>query len=299
MSRTLAETDLAPSAVHAIIEIGGTRRLSAKDLSERLRLEKSTVSRLVKSLSLKGEIGEVRCEDDARIKRLHLTSRGELTLAAITRFAEGRVASAVAPLGGRSRQEILTGLETYSMALKASRESCEAITCDDRVAIRTGYVPGLIGRIVAMHADFYSRRVGFGAVFESQVASGVAGFVPRLESSLNEVWFARNADDEIVGCIAIDGQDLGGDRAHLRWFMVDDGLRGTGVGKALLGKAIAFCDDRGFSESQLWTFRGLDAARKLYERHGFSLAEEYVGDQWGSEVMEQKFIRPRHYSTTE
>jgi hypothetical protein len=35
----------------------------------------------------------------------------------------------------------------------------------------------------------------------------------------------------------------------------------------------------------------LDAARKLYQSHGFELAEEYYGDQWGKRILEQKFVR--------
>jgi len=37
--------------------------------------------------------------------------------------------------------------------------------------------------------------------------------------------------------------------------------------------------------------KGLDAARSLYERNGFTLADEYVGTQWGTPVTEQKFVR--------
>ena len=54
MNQTVAGTDLSVSAVHAIIEINQTDRLSSKDLSEKLLLEKSTVSRLVKSLIKRG-----------------------------------------------------------------------------------------------------------------------------------------------------------------------------------------------------------------------------------------------------
>ena len=74
-------------------------------------------------------------------------------------------------------------------------------------------------------------------------------------------------------------------------FIVDDELRGAGLGKSLIRAALAFCDAQGFRETQLWTFKGLDAARRLYESHGFALVEERPGDQWGSEVLEQKFIR--------
>ncbi len=41
----------------------------------------------------------------------------------------------------------------------------------------------------------------------------------------------------------------------------------------------------------LWTFKGLDAARQLYERNGFRLGEEYTGAQWGVNLMEQRFER--------
>ncbi len=41
----------------------------------------------------------------------------------------------------------------------------------------------------------------------------------------------------------------------------------------------------------LWTFRGLDAARRLYEANGFALVEEQPGRQWGEEVIEQRFVR--------
>jgi hypothetical protein len=54
---------------------------------------------------------------------------------------------------------------------------------------------------------------------------------------------------------------------------------------------MAFCDDQGFASVQLWTFRGLDAARRLYESYGFQLKEEWPGAQWGKEMVEQRFER--------
>ena len=80
MSQGVAGTDLSLSAVHAIIEIGRAEMLSSKALGARLLLEKSTVSRLVKSLVARGEIDEVRSQDDLRMKHLHLTRKGKRTL---------------------------------------------------------------------------------------------------------------------------------------------------------------------------------------------------------------------------
>jgi GNAT superfamily N-acetyltransferase len=139
------------------------------------------------------------------------------------------------------------------------------------VAIERGYRPGAIGRVVEMHGRIHARVSGFGLVFESKVAAGLAEFATRLENPRSGLWLAM-AGDAVVGAIAIDGEDLGADAAHLRWFVVEDGFRGAGIGRRLLAGAVGFCDARGFAETRLWTFRGLDAARKLYEAHGFVLA---------------------------
>src|SRR3546814_18283752 len=94
--------------------------------------------------------------------------------------------------------------------------------------------PGILGTCVRMHADFYARHAGFGAFFEAQVAAGMADFVQRLDRPSNGIWSAC-AGDRMLGCVVLDGEDLGGDAGHLRWFIVDDGARGAGIGK--IGRA--------------------------------------------------------------
>jgi transcriptional regulator with PAS, ATPase and Fis domain len=51
-------------------------------------------------------------------------------------------------------------------------------------------------------------------------------------------------------------------------------MQGRGLGADLLGRAVSFCDERGYERIWLTTFAGLDAARALYERHGFVLTGE-------------------------
>ena len=160
------------------------------------------------------------------------------------------------------------------------------------IQILSAYRPGLIARVTEMHALYYTRTSGFGERFESVVAAGLAAFCDRLDHADNRIWTAVQ-DERIVGAIAIDGQDLGDRKAHLRWFILDDSARGFGIGKKLLEAALEFSDRQGFAEIHLWTFRGLAAARHLYETHGFECIEEYAGTQWGSEVMEQHFVRRR------
>lgn len=293
LNRTLAGTDLSASSVHAIVEIGRAGNLTAKALAETLMLEKSTVSRLVRALGDRGLVVEVRSQEDGRAKLVRLTGTGRTLLRRIERYAVSQVRSAMTPLDERQRVAIRDGLATYARSLETARLG-RATTDASGPAfeIEQGYVPGLIGAVVGMHAAYYAREVGFGAAFESKVAGGLADFVPRLGRGRSAIWRAV-CDDRVMGAIAIDGDDLGGNCAHLRWFIVDDGLRGTGVGRALITAALAFVDAQGFAATRLWTFEGLDAARSLYERHDFVLERTYLGDQWGVRVNEQVFVRHR------
>jgi GNAT superfamily N-acetyltransferase len=69
-----------------------------------------------------------------------------------------------------------------------------------------------------------------------------------------------------------------------------EGARGRGIGRALLDEAVAFCRRTGRPDAYLWTFAGLDAARRLYDDAGFLLVEERAGETWGKRVTEQRFL---------
>jgi len=155
--------------------------------------------------------------------------------------------------------------------------------------IRRGYSPGLLGRIVQLHASYYSKKVSFGLEFETLVACDMAAFLTRINRPMNATWFVEN-NGVIAGGISIDGEDLGAGIGHIRWFIVDDTIRGAGFGSGLMKVAMDFVQEQDFKEVHLWTFDGLKAARVLYEKHGFVLVEENPGQNWGKEVLEQKFV---------
>ena len=158
----------------------------------------------------------------------------------------------------------------------------------DPVVIASGYVPGAIGRVAEMHGVYYAREWGFGRFFEAQVATGIAAFLDRLDPARDGFWTA-SVGGRIEGSIGIDGLRAADEGAHLRWFIVGDGLRGRGIGERLVTGALDFCRAAGHPKVFLWTFAGLDPARRLYERHGFRLTEERRGSMWGTEVTEQRF----------
>jgi len=74
--RTPCGQPLSPSAAHALTELSAAHSLTQSELGHRLRLEKSTVSRLVGQLEERGWIERCRAEHDARVMLLTLTDEG-------------------------------------------------------------------------------------------------------------------------------------------------------------------------------------------------------------------------------
>jgi len=151
-----------------------------------------------------------------------------------------------------------------------------------------GYIPGAIGKITELHAIYYHKHWDFGLFFESKIATELSEFLHRYHEATDGLWLARR-DGEIVGSVVIDGVGAESKGGHLRWFVVDLEYQGQGVGRRLIDEAMQFCRHAGFNRVYLWTFAGLDAARHLYEQHGFTLSKEQEGRQWGLTVREQLF----------
>ena len=155
-----------------------------------------------------------------------------------------------------------------------------------------GYRPGAIGRIAEMHAEYYHRHWGFGLFFEAKVAIELAEFLSRFEKERDGFWTLLHGE-RVEGAIAIDGREASTEGAHLRWFILSPEFRDRGWGRRLLAEAVSFCDRKGYRRTFLWTFAGLDTARRLYEASGFRLVSQEEGRQWGRRVVEQRFERDR------
>jgi len=151
------------------------------------------------------------------------------------------------------------------------------------------YIPGAIGRIAEMHATYYHKNWGFGLFFEAKVASELAAFLNRFDQN-QDIFLTVCRRDRVEGGITIDGVKAETHGAHLRWFITSSEIRGHDYGNRLMYEAVNFCQTQKYPQIYLWTFKGLHAARHLYEKFGFKLAEQNEGAQWGAKVTEQKFI---------
>ena len=161
----------------------------------------------------------------------------------------------------------------------------------EKTHVHRGWRPGLLGDVVALQARYYAEAWGFGPFFEAKLAREMAAFAGRYDPSRDLILSTATAE-QTTGSITIDGSDPAAPDGylHLRWFILGDGLRGRGLGRALMTEALAFARELERPGVYLWTFAGLDAARRLYDDAGFRLAEEQVGETWGTRVTEQRFV---------
>jgi GNAT superfamily N-acetyltransferase len=151
-----------------------------------------------------------------------------------------------------------------------------------------GYYPGVVGKITEIHAVYYKEHWGFDVSFETQVGRELSEFIGNFDNDRDGFW-AATKDGIFSGAVAIDGQMADTEGARLRWFIVAPEFQNAGLGKKLISQAVEFCRKKKYPKVFLWTFEGLDAARRLYERENFRLSETQDVDQWGRHIKEQKF----------
>ena len=145
-------------------------------------------------------------------------------------------------------------------------------------------VPGDAGYVAYMHGKYYYENHNFYPSAEYYFIKHLADFVH--DSSGGRLWIAE-IDGHIVGSVAIVRVDI--NTAQLRWFLVEGRYQGNGIGNRLIQTAIGFCSENKYNNVYLWTFKGLDRARTLYDKTGFVLTEEKANNEWSNvEIVEQK-----------
>jgi GNAT superfamily N-acetyltransferase/DNA-binding MarR family transcriptional regulator len=289
---TVAGTSLSASAVHALIEIGEHGARSVPELCGTLRIDTTAARGAVQELRTAGHLAPQ--ETSNATDALVLTPHGVETLAAINAHASSQVHKALQMLAPEDSAVVLKGLQAYASALLQSAPPAgdSAATRADEIRIVAGYRPGMLGKTLELHARYYARVSGFGKLFETYLAVEGGSLVERLDNPINEAWAAvRGDDDEIVGTLFVDGEDDKG--PQMRFFIVDDAIRGRGIGRQLLNAAMDFVRANSFATCGLWTMASLKAACRLYEASGFVVAEDIDMTKWGQTAKFRRYLWTR------
>jgi GNAT superfamily N-acetyltransferase len=152
--------------------------------------------------------------------------------------------------------------------------------------IRHTVKPGDLGRIVQLHGLLYAAEYGLDHTFEPYVAGPLADFVLRGDPR-ERIWIVE-WQKAVAGSVAIVA--AAPTRAQLRWLLLAPPIRGRGLGRRLVGEALAFARRCGYPEVFLWTLGHLAVAIHLYQASGFRLAETKPHRLWGQDLVEEKHV---------
>jgi GNAT superfamily N-acetyltransferase len=149
--------------------------------------------------------------------------------------------------------------------------------------VREELRPGDLGEIVAHHGRLYAEEYGVDATFEGFVAAAVARAATRGFPSDREAIRIVELDGRHAGSIGLT--DEGGDDAAIRWFLLSPEVRGTGLGRRLLGELLDLARELGYRRVFLETFSELHAAAHLYLEAGFAVTSADTAPRWGRESI--------------
>jgi len=153
------------------------------------------------------------------------------------------------------------------------------------VIIRTALKPGDIGRIIQLHGQIYGEEYGYGIGFEGYVAESMAEFCQIFDPAKGGIWICE-AEGRMIGFLSLVNR---GDTAQLRYFVLEKEYRGMGLGKRLMELFMDRMRTLKYKHAYLLTSDDLPAAAALYRKHGFRLTEEESNDQFGKNIMLQRY----------
>lgn len=128
-ARTPCGLDLSVREAYALDAIAGAEAagtpFSQSDLQAALAIDKSNVTRLVQQLVADGRVEQRAAEADARVRLLHLTTKGRRVARSVEEASLRRFASVIARIPARERNDVLHALEVFRVALEAAPQEDE------------------------------------------------------------------------------------------------------------------------------------------------------------------------------
>lgn len=145
--------------------------------------------------------------------------------------------------------------------------------------------PGDLGRVIQRQAVLYAQEYGWNRDYEALVAQVLVDFHRNFDPAREAAWIAA-LDGRMVGSIfLVQGETPG--TGKLRLLYVEPQARGQGVGGILVDACVARARQVGYERLELWTNSVLVAARRLYERAGFTLVNEAPHHSFGKDLVGQ------------
>ncbi|MGC1522981.1 MAG: helix-turn-helix domain-containing GNAT family N-acetyltransferase [Steroidobacteraceae bacterium] len=267
-----------------LFELGTRKTMTAGELIDMLGLDPGYLSRILQGFVNSRLLARKRSAEDRRRVELSLTAKGRRAFAEIDARSRNTVAEMISPLPPAERRRLLGAMHSLEETLSGSGTSRDAA-----VSVRP-YRIGDVGWAIEQHGRLYAEEFGWNGEFEALVATLFARFATNHDSKSEQFWVAE-VDGEPVGCVFVVRNDKDSRAAQLRCLLVDPKGRGLGLGRRLVEECIHFAKSAGYQRMLLWTNDVLVAARRIYERAGFSLVEESPHHSFGHDLVGQIWER--------
>jgi DNA-binding MarR family transcriptional regulator/GNAT superfamily N-acetyltransferase len=275
----LLHSSYSLTEARVLFELANREKLSASELVRELGLDPGYMSRTLGGLERQGLVEKVRSETDGRRRILSLTAEGEEAFKVLDRRSREEVTEMLGGLSEEEQRRLLEAMRTIEGIFEKGLKFSEPF-------VLRPHEPGDMGWVVHRHGVLYAGEYGWDESFEALVARIVADFIDGFDPKKERCWIAEMGGER-VGCVfVVKASDT---VAKLRLLLVEPEARGVGLGSRLVEECIRFARNRGYEKLTLWTNSVLDAARHIYEDHGFVLVEEEEHHSFGHDLVGQNW----------
>jgi DNA-binding MarR family transcriptional regulator/GNAT superfamily N-acetyltransferase len=270
----LLDSSFSLAQARVLYELAHRDEPTASEIARDLALDPGYLSRMLRGFRRRGLLRRETSADDARQRRLSLTTSGRV---------------AFAPLDARSRQDIGALLDQLPeteqgrlvVAMKTIQELLSPEAEAPRAYVLRSHRPGDIGWIIWRHGVLYAGEYGWDETFEAMVATVMARFIAHFDARRECCWIAEQEGGPI-GTVAI--VDEGNGVARLRVLLVEPAARGHGIGRRLVEECLRFARRAGYRKIILSTYSALVAARRIYEAAGFRVVAQHKERAYGKRL---------------
>ncbi|MRG44288.1 GNAT family N-acetyltransferase [Chitinophaga sp. SYP-B3965] len=276
------DTDYSLTDIRVLYEIDFNGQTTATGIRDALQIDAGYLSRILRSFEKKGLIIKHPLPEDGRSYYLQLTARGKKLMSSLNELSNEQIREMLKDLAPAQQEKIAHAMSILRCLLKApdSTPTMEDIT------IRHGLQPGDIGDMIRLHGILYAQEYQYDLAFETYVTQTLYEFMQTYDPARDRVWLA-SCYGELIGMIAIIGKGKG--VGQLRWFLLRPEFRGMGLGKKLMGEAMAFCRAQNFRSVYLLTTHQQTTAGSMYMKAGFVKTASTPQSIWGQDLYEERY----------
>lgn len=284
LNRHLPGTGSSITEARVLFEISTGDGPRANIIAESLGIDPAYLSRILKRFEKRGLIRRQTDPRDRRGLRLALTEAGENAAHDLVARYNANLATKLEQLSYDERQNLV-------LHLRQARSLLET-----KAALRPGAILreprcGDLGWIIHRQARLCFAEFGWDETFEHVVIEILAGYLGGARPGRDRCWVADRGG-AVIGSVFLQHRD--DETAWLRLLYVEPSARGTGLGGLLVDTCITEARRRGYRRLTLWTMNILNAARTLYERHGFVLTDETPVRQFDQDLVNLTYSLDLH-----